>query len=188
MGLDVTAYSHLTYVGHCPDRDEDEHGYDPHTYDRRHVEAYAYDCFPHALLGIPGVRPMSGSDGSKFLTGGCFAVTDKTETHSTGRSYGGYSRWRTDLATRFNPYGPGEGTGRSGDYSAPAAEGPFYELLWFADNEGTLGQVAATSLLGNFRQFELEYAATHDEWDVAYYRDWLRCCELAADGGLIDFH
>jgi hypothetical protein len=179
MGLSITGYSHLTYVGHCPDRDEDAHGYNPDTYDRIHVEAYAYTEFPHALLGVPNQLIISGYSGSKFLSGGCFAVTAKTETHRAGRSYGGYNQWRQDLADRFNPYR---------ENGEPSPEGPFYELIWFADNEGTICQLAATTLLANFRQFEVEYAATHDEWDVQYYRDFLRACELAADGGLIDFH
>lgn len=179
MGLDITAFSNLTYVGHCPDVREDDHAFDPETYDRRHIEAYAYDTFPHALLGVPELRTFSGNYGSRFLTGGCFAPTGKTETHSAGRSYGGYNRWRADLADRFNPYRDG---------GQPAPEGPFYELIWFADNEGTICQVAATNLLASFRQYELEYAAGHESYDVDFYRDFLRACELAADGGLIDFH
>jgi hypothetical protein len=183
MGLDITAYSRLTYVGHCPDRDE-EHGYDPETFDRLHVEAYAYDTFPHALMGVPNLRPLAGYSGSKFTTGGCFALTEKTETHRfRAGSYGGYSRWRKELADQFNPYR----TGPDGD-RPPSPEGPFYELIWFADNEGTLSELAATKLLGNFRQFEVDYAASHDEYDTERYRHWLRAFELAADGGLVDFH
>lgn len=184
MGLDITAYSRLMYVGHCPDRDEDDHGYDPDTYDRKHVEAFAYADFPHALMGIPNLRPLAGFGNAKFVTAGCFAVTEKTEAHAfRAGSYGGYNHWRADLAERFNPYRAGpNGT------LPPSPEGPFYELIWFADNEGVIGEVAATKLLGNFRQFEVEYAASHEDYDTERYRDWLRAFELAADGGLVDFH
>lgn len=179
MGLDITAYSNLRYVGFCPDRDEDDHGYDPDTYDTTHVPAYAHDAFPHALMGIPNqrIKPVGTET---LIEAGCFEVTEKTETHRfRAGSYGGYNRWRADLAAEFNPFrasGP------------PSPEGPFYELIWFADNEGTIGELAATKLLGNFRQFEVEYAASHDEYDVQRYRDWLRAFELAADGGLVNFH
>jgi hypothetical protein len=183
MGLDITAYSYLTYVGHHPVERPEENGICHLRYDdednRFHVPAFAYDAFPHALMGVPDVREEK-APGESCLLGGCFAVTEKTETHRfRAGSYSGYNRWRKDLATRFNPY-------RNG--GQPSPEGPFYELIWFADNEGTLCQVAATSLLGDFRQFEVEYTADHDEYDVAVYRNFLRAFELAADGGLVDFH
>lgn len=70
---------------------------------------------------------------------------------------------------------------------------PFYELIWFADNEGVIAEVSAASLLSDFRQHEAEYAAAHlgtegGDYFVGKYADWMRACELAADGGLIDFH
>ena len=42
MGLDITAYSNLRYLGRHPGDDDGEHGYDPETFERLHVEAYAY--------------------------------------------------------------------------------------------------------------------------------------------------
>jgi hypothetical protein len=175
MGLDITAYSHLRHLGHHPGSDVDDHEYDPETYDVRHVEAYSYTDFPHALMGIPHQRPMDGYSGSKFVSAGCFEITDKTETYRfRAGSYGGYNRWRADLREHYN--------------SDLRPEGWFYELIWFADNEGTLCQPASAKLLDHFRRFEVEYAARHDDYDTACYRDWLRAFELAADGGLVDFH
>ncbi len=117
---------------------------------------------------------------------GCFEVTEKTEEHGfPAGTYGGYNQWRKDLANRFNPY-RGDGP--------PSPEGPFYELIWFADNEGTICQLAAANLLIAFRQHEVEYRAAHQtgtyegDWFIEKYADWMRACELAADGGLIDFH
>jgi len=186
MGLDIHAYSHLAYVGHHEKwADEDAH------YDQHH-EAYAYDSFPHALLGVPNVQTKAGYGSSTFLSGGCFEVTEKTESHGfRAGSYSGYNAWRADLAERFNPYGPGEGRDV---YGPPSPEGPFYELIWFADNEGTICELAAMNLLADFRQHEAEYRAAHEpgtyhgDYDIKRYADWMRACELAADGGLIDFH
>lgn len=187
MGLDITAYSHLRYIGTCPDRGDDEHGYDPDTYEVTHVPAYAYDAFPHALMGVPNQRTVEHGTAT-FIEAGCFEVTEKTEMHRfRAGSYSGYNRWRADLAERFNPYRKGQVDGAPVTLP-PSPEGPFYELIWFADNEGTLSELVATKLLGNFRQFEVEYAASHDEYDVQRYRDWMRAFELAADGGLVDFH
>jgi hypothetical protein len=184
MGLDITGFSNLRYLGHHEVPEHSEHPYDPETYERVHVEALAYDAFPHALMGIPNQRLKTYST-SQFITCGCFELTEKTEQHAfRAGSYGGYNRWRQDLADRFNPYR---------DNGRPGPEGPFYELIWFADNEGTIGELAATSLLGNFRQYEVEYRAAHlgsemGDYFVEKYADWLRACELAADSGLIDFH
>jgi hypothetical protein len=178
MGLDIRAYSHLTYVGrHEKWSDEDSH------YDLHHL-AYSYDAFPHALLGVPDVLAETTPSGAKFLSGGCFKVTEKTETHHFRQPYSSYNRWRQDLANRFNPYRDG---------GPPDPEGPFYELIWFADNEGTLCELSAINLLADFRQHEAEYRTAHlgtehGDYFVAKYADWLRACELAADGGLIDFH
>lgn len=179
MGLDIRAYSNLTYVGrHEEWADEDEH------YERHH-QAYAYDAFPHALMGVPDVREETLGSGTKFLTGGCFEVTEKTESHGfRAGSYGGYSQWRNDLANRFNPYRDG---------GPPSPEGPFYELLWFADNEGTICQLAAVNLLADFRQHEAayrgwQYGTEPGDYFVEKYVDWMRAFELAADGGLVDFH
>lgn len=179
MGLDIRAYSHLAYVGHHEEwTDEDEH------YDRHH-EAYTYDAFPHALMGVPNVQRKSVGSDVTFLSGGCFEVTEKTEDHGfRAGSYSGYNAWRRDLSERFNP---ARGNGQ------PSPEGPFYELIWFADNEGTICQQAAASLLSDFRQHEAEYRAAHlgtgdGYWYIDKYVNWMRACELASDDGLIDFH
>lgn len=53
---------------------------------------------------------------------GCYEVTDETVTHGfCAGSYGGYNRWRQNLQDQFNP--------------SREPNGPFYELIWFADNE-----------------------------------------------------
>lgn len=184
MGLDITGYSNLRYLGHHEVAEGSEHPYDDETWDRVHVEALAYDAFPHALLGVPNQQRKQYGD-TTFIVAGCFELTEKTETHGfRAGSYSGYNRWRSDLASRFNPYRDG---------GLPSPDGPFYELIWFADNEGTICELAATNLLADFRAHEAEYrgwqyGTENGDWFVEKYADWMRACELAADGGLIDFH
>jgi len=183
VGLDITAYSRLKHLGqHEPDNSDEGCEYDPKTYDRVHIQAYAYDDFPQSFRGIPVLGTEASNSGHIFLEGGCYELTAETETHAfRAGSYGGYNRWRADLARQFNP-GP------------PHAEnGPFFELVWFADNEGSIGPEAAKDLLEDFRAYEDRYAPdVADAWwrdgYVARYRDWMRAFELAADGGLVDFH
>lgn len=190
MGLDITAYSNLRYLGHHDGAEVEDHQYDPQTYDRLHIEAFAYDCFPHALKGVPDLRETKGWSDSTFLSGGCYEITDKTvrfDFHAG--SYGGYSQWRMNLAKQFNPSAIVFEAGRPA-MTEPDPALPFYELIWFADNEGTISAETAADLLADFR----EHAASYDpgdgypEYMREKYADWTRAFELAADHGLVHFH
>lgn len=164
MGLDITAYSHLKAVGkHTEDWCDDY---------ENHVQAFAYDSFPQSFRGVPvlGTRTVNAST---FLEGGCFAITDQTQTLGfRAGSYSGYGEWRESLQRQFNP-------GRDPD-------SPFYELIWFADNEGAIGPDAARDLLADFQTHAAAYVG--DGWMQKKYLDWTSACRLAADNGLIDFH
>lgn len=180
MGLDITAYSRLKHVGrHEKDvaRNEGEPGgLDDWCYYGGHVQAFAYDTFPASFRGIPLLGTRKVGHDEVFLDGGCFATTDETETHPfRAGSYGGYGQWRADLQRQFNP--------------SRDPDGPFYELIWFADNEGSIGPEAAKDLLADFREHATRY--TPDRYEDYFrdkYEDWTRAFELAADGGLVHFH
>lgn len=169
MGLDITAYSNLKPVGkHVETWCEDED----------HVEVFSYADFPQSFRGIPVLATELNGDSTSFLVGGCFAITDETETHGfRAGSYTGYGHWRSALAEQFNP--------------ELDPNGPFYELIWFADNEGSIGPEAAADLLADFREHADRYAPMDLDWaeySVKRYQDWSRACELAANSGLIRFH
>lgn len=169
MGLDITAYSRLKHIGKHADHWCDNED---------HVEAYAYDSFPQSFRGIPVVDTRIASGGTRFFFGGCYETTSETEEFGfRAGSYSGYGMWRADLQRQFNP--------------SRNPNAPFYELIWFADNEGSIGPDAARDLLEDFRQHADAYTRVvglqGDRWG-AKYEDWTRACELAADGGLIYFH
>ncbi len=172
MGLDITAYSHLKHVGkHTDGWCED--------YDN-HVQAFAYDCFPASFRGIP-VLGTEQHGGTGFLVGGCFEFTPETERHGfRAGSYSGYNAWRADLQEQFNP--------------ERDPESPFYELIWFADNEGAIGPEAARDLLADFEQHADAYAANRpggplaEKYELERYADWTKAFRLAAADGLVDFH
>ena len=172
MGLDITAYSNLQHIGR-------------HTMtgiwcdDENHIEAFAYSAFPQSFRGIQ-VLGEHTTGGSTFLVGGCYTTTDATETHGFNAGpYVGYGHWRAGLQDQFNP-----------DLDP---DGPFYELCWFADNEGTIGPDAARNLLADFEEHAARYAPPlklHNDsrWCRDRYADWTTACRLAANAGLIDFH
>lgn len=160
MGLDITAYNRLALVGrHVASWCEEDH----------HVQAFVYDAFPQSFDGVDVIAQEKGC-----LVGGCYALTDATQTHRFhAGSYSGYNDWRADLQAQFNP-------DRHPDK-------PFYELIWFADNEGTIGPAAAARLLHDFHDHADHYQPRHRGF-AENYADWTRAAELAADSGLIHFH
>src|SRR5690349_1612666 len=99
MGLDITAYSNLRYIGaHAGDDDYDHH-YGSETGELVDIEGWTYGAFPHALAG-----PYKVEQGDHGLTVGCFEITEKTETHRfRAGSYRGYGEWRRELRAAFNP-------------------------------------------------------------------------------------
>lgn len=163
MGLDVTAYSNLTPIGQ-------------HTHDwcqeDDHVVAFAYSNFTASFRGLPVLRTDE-----QFIYGGCYAHTGTTETHKfQAGSYSGYNAWRGHLRAQFNP--------------DTRPDQPFYELIWFADNEGCIGPDAARDLLADFREHAAAYRVPDDDvqgWYREKYEAWTRACDLAADCGLIRF-
>jgi hypothetical protein len=177
MGLDITAYSNLKSIGRhvefgewCEDDD--------------HITAYAYDSFPRSFRGIEVL-----GEHDHLLHGGCFIETEATETIGfRAGSYGGYNAWRQDLADQFNPVECQIEGGRP-SMTEPDPDKPFYELIWFADNEGSIGPEAAKDLLEDFQTHAAAYIRPDlYEWYPHVYANWTRAFELAADGGLVRFH
>ena len=193
MGLDITAYSRLKHVGkHEKDpalNEGEPGGLDDWCYYDGHVQAFAYDSFPRSFRGIPVLGTQTFHDGTAAIIGGCFEQTNETETIDfQAGSYGGYGAWRMDLASQFNPVEYGIEMGRP-TMSKPDPDKPFFELIWFADNEGSIGPEAAADLLVDFREHAGRYVTPgHDFYYGEKYALWTRACELAADSGLIRFH
>jgi hypothetical protein len=179
MGLDITAYSNLKRIGQHEKEIElnegEPGGLADFCYYENHVHAFAYDAFSASLRGIPIIGTRSVED-SSFVEGGCYETTGATETHGfRAGSYNGYNAWRRDLARQFNP--------------DTKPDLPFYELIWFADNEGCIGPDAAADLLADFCQHESAYAPEfHEEYFREQYADWTRAFDLASSRGLVEFH
>lgn len=178
MGLDITAVSKLRYAGK-EELDGDEEWPDDL------FIAFAYAGFEHSTRGLRGMTDTF--QGGTFIGGHSYYATPDSEFHGfRAGSYGGYGEWRAGLATS---------TGHSlGDYFSGGDDTlPFYELIHFADNEGTIGPESARDLLEDFRTHRETYVATRrgstwGQYDIERYDDWTRACELAADGGLVSFH
>lgn len=105
-------------------------------------------------------------------------------------SYGGYNAWRDDLA-RYAGYGSA-GAVWNGDVDATA----FLELINFTDCDGIIGPVVAAKLAVDFTENEevirAKVTAERDDHDAAYwmqrYDNWKIAFEMAAQGGMVEFH
>ena len=171
MGLDVTAYERAERIsGHEPTDDDYDHGI---------IEAFTYAPFARSLDGmgelvdIPDRRFVPGCTSAGYWrTSGLEAFAQT--------SYGLYGRYRDALALAVL------GTDYAG-FSARVDEFagcPFFDLLYFADNEGTFGPVASRRLADAYTSVPVEFDAG---WMRVFHDDLRDCFELAADTGLVQF-
>lgn len=111
-------------------------------------------------------------------------------------SYMGYNRWRGDLCRAVLDCDPEQVWSDLDGYRGR----PFFELIHFADNEGTIGPEAAADLLADFELAladglrERFAALLPDGWPephrahyVACLDRWVEGLRVAADRGLVMF-
>jgi hypothetical protein len=161
MGLDISAYSKLKPVAHTND-----------------------------ALGDDTVRLM---DNTNFpgraapFTDGHHAYGEAMDVFSMG--YTRYTRWREWLA-KLAGY-PALNTGAGAHPHSRGAwaqrDGPFWELINFADNEGTIGTVACVKLLKDFNEFEQRAMDNSSGPEFDHYVDLHNGLRLAVDGGCLKF-
>jgi len=180
MGLDITAYPAAELTP--------EHTYDPDAcYEAGHRRAFCYAGHEHAARGLALDADVDAATGIRW--GRCYQVDEAGAFGFRAGSYGGYNDFRERLS-RYALGVPPQSV-----WSDPAAwrDRPFYELVNFADNEGTIGPAAAADLAADFAterdrvRPKLAHAASGD-WYQAKYDAWQRAFALAAHHGIVVFH
>lgn len=164
MGLDVTAYEYAELT-------EPHEWIDDCTEEFNHKYAYIIDpSFSRSLRGLEEDR--------------CYVVSGLTaDTHN---SYGGYSEFRSCLSEYILEVGPEEVWRSRVEY----VNAPFFELICFADNEGTIGPYAASSLWLDFLD-NREVFGEGCKWDdylMSKYDEWTEVMSVASDTGMVVFH
>lgn len=182
MGLDISAYRRVTKLD--VNFDECGEAIDKITgelvdYD---VRVFANPHFPGREEGVEDGATYTAQDGMSFRTG-----------------YGAHGAWREDLATLAGypattvdrGYGSVSEMHSGGAWSSES--GPFWELINFSDCEGTIGPVVSAKLAKDFAEWD-ERAKQYDQdnaLDGYFYKrfqEWRQAFDMAADGGLVDFH
>lgn len=173
MGLDITAYRQLRAAPEAEALPEDDR-YD--TY----FKPMDFTAFPGRIEG---------------LTETWYAYDAENVLGFRAGSYSGYNNWRESLAKLAGyPAVVEDGYRTFASHAVgawKAASGPFWELINFADNEGTIGPVAAAKLAKDFADFDEQAQAFDpdgDGWFYDRYTLWRQAMEMAADGGAVDFH
>lgn len=171
MGVSIVAYKAAVPTGErFPVKDNGVPEGWPENED--HTQAFAYAGFEQSLDGL--------------TAGDCYEVTDPKRMGDF--SYSGYGRWRADLCRTILGVEPEAIWGDVDAYR----DRPFFELIHFADNEGTIGPAAAGRLAEDFAAHRAQYVAAHDTTDaferhVERYDDMAAGFAHAAAGGLVEF-
>lgn len=182
MGLDITAYRRVTKLDVIFDEDGEALDKETKEYVEHDVRVCANKDFPGREEGVDDRAAYKAEDSMGFRAG----------------SYGGYNAWREELAKLAGypatPYDRYNSVQMRHDAGAWAAEcGPFWELICFSDCEGTIGPIVSAKLAKDFAEWD-ERAKQHDESAglngglYELFQEWRKAFEMAADGGLVDFH
>lgn len=170
MGLDISVYSNAVLVPF-------QHEYGEECWEAEHRRAFCYDGFERSLRGLEKDRCYTADYQFGFRAG----------------SYSGYGEWRDLLCQYVYEDKKGRELWELAKTDPEKAQDvPFYELINFADNEGTIGSEAAKDLHLDFQGHlnivrpKMEKLAT---WHAQSYDSWLKACMIAGNqNGMIVFH
>ena len=102
------------------------------------------------------------------------------EMVSFGNTYGGHGDFRRELA-ELGGYPPEDA------WEKRVTVGPFFELVNFADNEGTFGPETCAKLAADFAAHEPRARQMLEGEHMRFYRKWHQALTLASAGGMLTF-
>lgn len=175
MGLDITVYSNVVPFDekNIPLDSDGEMDWD-YIYDHGIRKAFAFPGMEQSLRPLTQDSWVQASGESWSFRAG---------------SYSGYNWFRDHLSTMALGVDSGTVWANPDTYR----DQPFFELINFADNEGTIGGEAARDLHEDFTNF-LAQATTYftglpdGDFALEKYQTWLSATEDASVSGMIDFH
>lgn len=168
MGLDIIVYSNVVEIENVT---LDEYGYADYNVHPTANKAFVLDeSFARSLRGLKDgawYEPSDESDTMSFRAG----------------SYSGYNDFRYNLCVAALNVDPKEIWSDPEKYQ----DEPFFELINFADNEGTIGPDAARDLAYDFAVQRDEIYPQLDDYSQEKYDLWQEACEMARENGMIIF-
>lgn len=110
----------------------------------------------------------------------CLYKADDEAISFGAGSYGGYNKWRDQLA-------------KLADYESAKVcwtnpkSGPFIELIDFSDYDGTIGTAISQKLSKDFSEFQQKANWHEDEYFLTKYNEWREAFEFASENGCVVF-
>lgn len=166
MGLDVTWYRRLKLAP----RAHRVWVRVANIYCEEHVVFFAHSAFPGREEGV--------------RCDVCYEVAEGDSGDAFSATYVAYSTFRAGLAAHGMNAAPDDVWGSPDKFRGL----PFFELVNFADNEGTIGPVVAAKLAHDFESFRAHDVFPNDAWMRETYWRMHEAFEMAADGGAVKFH
>lgn len=184
MGLDLTAYSNIKLLSEAEaalrkELDEDE-------YWDTVVSGGSYAGFEKSTRGLADHDVEVQRWNSTWIAMRDYDISESESYSWHGGGYIGYGM-RRDIIRSYAGITPWPNTNPElDDWYAENEDKPFFELVFFADNEGSIGHEAAEDLFNDFtyHRVELVDAGLPQEW----VSSWIKGLQLAADNGLVHFH
>lgn len=189
MGLDISVYRTVTPIPEhdCRARIDDDGTDWEACYYAGHRKTFVYEGFEQSYRGLPVADPpyrIVGGD-TRLYGNEWVAAADDSWGFRAG-SYSGYNAFRSALASAAwdEDYDKIDWS-RVDEYR----DKPFFELCWFADNEGTIGPEAAADLARDYDEHKDRIVALlQDDYFEDKFHEWGRAFHDAANTGMIDFH
>lgn len=184
MSLDITAYRQIQQLDCAPTSwCDDAEGYP------EHFQVYSVD-FPERANDLPVHVKWENS----VTCHGCFKAEE--DMRFQAGSYSGYHWWRDELSKAvYDMLAEHVWKTAVEDLTSihnTERPNPFYELIEFADNEGTIGPAVSAKLAKDFATFDMFFMKHAEKIgkDHFYYtcRNFKEAFTMAADGGLVKFH
>lgn len=178
MGLDITAYEHVTLVEAITGEKLKEMKWEHPLYDRD----------DHEFLYVVYEDHRERFDD---LVEGFYKPSGAVLRFRAG-SYGGYNHWREKLAKMIGT--TPQDLWNEND-SAAARSTPFYELICFSDCDGVIGPKTSAKLYADFKEHrnkagKAPESGYHDDdtYFASLYVQWMNAFDLASRGGVVRFH
>jgi hypothetical protein len=174
MGVDITAYRKVEKIADWPDGTE---SIDDIAEYRGLDVGYVYQG-----QRVTDIRPFCFPEHAAPLTDGLYTYQERADVAS--HSYSGYNRWR-DWLSRVALGVPAATVWAN--FDAYRERGIAW-LVNFSDCEGFIAAPVAARILADLRANEAALRASGDKWDVECFDGWLAGLDMAADGGVVEFH
>lgn len=158
MGLDITVVPFVEIT--------EQHRFEGSCWEKGHIVADCSKGMERSLRGLESKR--------------CYVAKEQSWSFRAG-SYSGYNCWREELAKAAE-------LDLEDVWVNPEihTDDPFYELLDFADNEGTIGPEACADLAKDFEDLAVKYRMPQECQEL--FDTWAMAFQDAANNGMIVFH